>query len=44
MDKYKNHNSYEMGNKINSYFISYLYLIIGILLNKEYYSLTKYNK
>ncbi|KAG4094865.1 hypothetical protein H8356DRAFT_1343842 [Neocallimastix lanati (nom. inval.)] len=21
MDKYKNHNSYEMGNKINSYFI-----------------------
>jgi len=22
MNKYKNHNSYEMGNKINSYFIS----------------------
>ena len=27
MDKYKNHNRYEMGNKIKSYFISYTNII-----------------
>ena len=35
MDKYKNHNSYEMGNKINSYLISIVEVRDRIIINIE---------